>query len=95
MLFLAIAMIAFVGNTYASNEIVRKKIDKNSTPEQLEFAKICRITVKDKYGTVLGTVYIIDVPDKLSCSDQKVKDRALELWDEAKKEKTILPPQKA
>lgn len=82
-LFLAVAMIAFVGNAYASNEIVRKKIDENCISEKAELTKDCSFLILDRNGKHIGTITVINVPLHISCYDKEVKNKALKLLNKA------------
>src|SRR5690606_10758145 len=94
MLFSALAIVAFVGSSFASNEVVEKVTDRQepaknvellvndavSEPEKVEFAKTCIMNIKNKDGKVVGTVYVTDVPNNISCNSQAVKDVAVAIY---------------
>lgn len=86
----AIACVAFAGSSFASNEVTNEVTEINNAElaaeenvselEKVEFAKTCVMSIKDKNGNILGTVYVTDVPDNVSCNSQAVKDVAVGVY---------------
>lgn|SRR5690606_16387368 len=88
MLFSAIAMVAFAGSAFASNEVIsteinttiefeNKVVENTRVSEKVEFAKTCYINIFNSRGVLLDTVAVTDVPDNVACSSKSVSDAAI------------------
>ena len=80
MLFSAIAMVAFAGSSFASNEVVN--INKSSSEDDVTSLGICRVWVDlyDQKGNYLGTEYFWTATSSKAACD---------LWAENKKNEVV------
>lgn len=66
MIFSAIAMIAFTGGSFASNELVNESLEKKE-----EFNTNCSVTVTYSVGNRIHVVtYEFDASSRTSCTNQ-------------------------
>lgn len=86
LLFSAIAMVAFAGSAFASNEVVVEKfsvetesalVENTEVTENVEFVHNCYIALYNSRGVYLDTVVVTNVPDNVPCSSQSVHQSAV------------------